>query len=174
MNGLFFRNLVDLDTAFTVLFQAALRDELTGNPSVGRNIFSPEFTDVGISFAAGTSPMVAGQPYGYLLLADFACSSQPRRPRVIGTYPHGCAIVVHPLAGGWYQLHQLQEVADLPAGTYQIALPVGGADLILVDNYGMGYVADIAVVRDDCVDEAGLAGNRPNIQHDFSPAEPVK
>ena len=174
MNALFFKNLIDLDTAFTLLLQATLRDELTGNPSVERNIFSPEFTDVGISFAAGKAPIIAGQPYGYLLLADFACSRQPRRPRVIVTCPQGYAVIVHPLTGGWYQLHQLQEMADISAGVYQIVLPVGGADLILIDNYGMGYVADITVVRDDCANDAGLTCNNPNILCNFSPEEPVK
>jgi uncharacterized protein YkwD len=174
MNALFFKNLVELDTAFTLLLEATLRDELTGNPSVERNIFSPEFTDVGISFTAGNALIVDDQPYVYLFLADFARQRQPQRPRIIGTYPAGHAIVVHPLDGGWYQLHQLQEVAEPPAGTYQITLPAGGADLILIDNYGMGYVADIAVLRDipsNDADEAGYTFNNPNILHNFTPAE---
>jgi hypothetical protein len=78
------------------------------------------------------------------------------------------------LDGGWYQLHQLQEVGEPPAGTYQITLPTGGADLILIDNYGMGYVAGIATLRDtppNDVNDAGYTFNNPNILHNFSPAE---
>jgi hypothetical protein len=177
MNALFFKNLVELDTAFTLLLNATLRDELSGNPSVERNIFSPDFTDVGISFTAGNALIVDDQPYVYLFLADFARHRQPQQPRIIGTYPEGYAIVVHPLDGGWHPLHQLQEVADPPTGTYQITLPVGGADLILIDNYGMGSVADIATFRDvplNDVNEAGYTFNNPNILHNFIPEEPVK
>lgn len=177
INALFFENLIPVEEGLGILVDTMLRDELAGNPAVERNIFNPDFTDVGISFTAGNALIVGDQPYVYLVLADFARHRQPQRPRIIGTYPEGYAIVVHPLDGGWYQLHELQEVADPTAGTYQITLPVGGADLILIDNYGMGYVADIASLRDtfpNYVNEAGYTFNNPNILHNFIPEEPVK
>jgi hypothetical protein len=138
MNALFFENLMPLDQAFDILVDIMLRDELSGNPSVERNIFSPDLTQVGVGFFAESISLLGDQPYVYLLMADFARPVTPQ-PSVIGTYPTDCAVWMQPIqTGGWFPVRAEENQPQLPAGMFQVPLAVGGAHFVLVDKNGLG------------------------------------
>lgn len=150
VNALFFENLISLEKASELLLHAILRDELTGNPSVECNIFSAELTRIGVGFLAGNTLLVEGQPYAYLLVADFARPYlEDSQPCIIGTYPQGYGVILHPLVGkGWFKIEEISTLGFAPAGTFQVPYLAGGVDLILIDNYGMGMVAEIITLFD--------------------------
>ncbi len=161
MLSLFFENFIPIERGFDMIVDAMLRDELTGNPSVERNIFNPDFVEMGAGFFAESVPPLGDQPYVYLLLADFA---RPREARsyVIGTYPLDSSVLMHPRrSGGWFPVREKSNSEQLPAGIFQVALPYGGADFVLVSNYGLGAAVDSATIAN------------PPAGPDFNPFAPV-
>lgn len=61
---------IDPETSLNSLLDNMLRDELNGVPGVSRNIFSPNFSTVGVAYLAG-SGFLSTRPYAYLLVVDF-------------------------------------------------------------------------------------------------------
>lgn len=152
MLGLFFENFIPLERGFEMIMNAVLRDELTGHPSVERNIFNPDFVEMGVSFFAESVPLLGDQPYVYMFLADFA---RPREVRsyVIGSYPLDSSVLMHPLrTGGWFPVRAELNPEQLPAGMFQVELPYGGADFVLVSNYGLGAAVDSATIVEPYTD----------------------
>ena len=159
MNALFFENLISVEDASSLLMDAVLRDELTGSPSVECNIFNPELSQVGIEFLAGNVLLADGLPYAYLMVADFS-SPQPEnaRPAIVGSYPPGYGVILHPLVGGWLRVDEINELSSAPEGVFQVPCFTGGVDLILIDNYGLGFVSDIITLYDETVVQDGVVG----------------
>jgi hypothetical protein len=159
MNAMFFENLIPVAEGLDILVDTILRDELSGNTSVERNIFSPAMTQVGAGFFAESIPLLGDQPYGYLLIADFA-SPQQAQSYVIGSYPEDCSVVMHPLiSGGWFQVRSAEDTPDLPSGIFQIALPPGGADFVIVSNNGLGEAVGYTTVFPQPPAEENIAPN---------------
>ncbi|MDY0185612.1 MAG: CAP domain-containing protein [Desulfuromonadaceae bacterium] len=155
LSALFFENFMPLEESFELIVNSMLRDELTGNPSVERNIFNPDFIEMGAAFYAESTPLLGDQPYVYLLVADFARPLEARA-YAIGTYPLDCSVVMHPLlTGGWFQVRTAPATMQLPVGMFQVVVPHGGADFILVSENGLGapvdYVTVVAPSDHQCV-----------------------
>lgn len=125
---LIFDRYVEYDRAIEALVDNMLRDELVGTAGVWRNIFSPEYTEVGISFFAENLPSLAGQPYVYLLVVDFA---QPiaKKSFVVGIVDTDCRLAVQRLDTGFWDF-----LPQLPQGGFQFALPQGGMRLLAFDE----------------------------------------
>jgi len=125
---LIFDRYVEYDRAIEALVDNMLRDELVGTVGVWRNIFSPEYTEVGISFFAENLPSLAGQPYVYLLVVDFA---QPveQKSFVVGVVDTDCRLAVQQLDTGFWDF-----LPQLPQGGFQFALPQGGVRLLAFDE----------------------------------------
>jgi len=55
-----------------IMVDTLMYDELTGQGEGTRRIFSPAYTELGLSFNAETVPNLGGQPFVYLMVAEFA------------------------------------------------------------------------------------------------------
>ncbi len=132
--ALVFSNPVTLDAAIEALCDNMLRDELTGTPGVARNIFSPNYSEVGLALQAESVALLAGHPYVYLLVVDF---SQPVRPRnfVVGRVEAGTSVVLRSrTTGAW------DEVPLLAGGLFQFPLSGGGEELFYWNTAAPDYV----------------------------------
>ncbi len=121
--ALVFDKFLDTDTALTALFDNMLRDELTGVAGVGRNIFSTSLTEIGIAFMAESVALLAGQPYVYLIVADFGAPLEERF-FVVGQIEAGSRLVMRNLSTGLWS-----EATILPADTFQFQL-LGGEEVL--------------------------------------------
>jgi len=131
MNALFFvNNYIPAADALSLLVDAILRDELTGNPHVGLNIFSPDVTEVGVSFLAESIAELNNNPYVYLLILNFA---QPVEPRyfIVGNVDSGNRLAMKNSYTGFWEA-----LALTPGGLFQIPYPAGGATLTAYDSEG--------------------------------------
>lgn len=126
--ALAFANPVELERAVAAMLDNMLRDELTATAGVPRNIFSPVLSDVGISFFAESLPLLAGKPYVYLLVLDFALPLEPV-PYLVGRVDAGQRLAMNLLSNGFWDALPL-----LPGGSFQLKLPVGGANLVVYDT----------------------------------------
>lgn len=132
--ALVFSNPVALDAALDVMFDNMLRDELNGTPGVVRNIFSPDFSEIGLALNAESVALLDGQPYVYLLVVDF---SQPIEERgfVVGRIDPGTSLVLRSRETGfWY------DVPVLPGNLFQFRLSGLGEDLFYWDTLTEDYV----------------------------------
>lgn len=136
MNALFFENYIALDFSFDLLVDTMLRDELTGNPSVPRNIFSPEMTEMGATLFAESIEALEGQPLVYLLLADFAAPQNSRR-YVIGECDASSVPLIKPFVSGLWSYVPL-----LAPGLFQIPYPEGGAEFLVIIDYELRQISD--------------------------------
>ncbi len=134
MNALFFENYISIDFSFDWLVDTMLRDELLGNPSVPRNIFSPDISEMGASFFAESIESLDGQPFVYLLIADFAAPLTPRR-YVIGECDASSIPLMKPLVEGLWNY-----VPMLRPGLFQIPYPEGGAEFVVIINYELRQI----------------------------------
>lgn len=141
MNALFFENYVALDTAFQALVDAMLRDELTG-ATVERNIFNPDFTELGVSFFAESISLLNDQPYVYLLVADFATPVEPQR-HIIVEYDQNSRLLMRTAVGGTWIYPQ-----TLSSGVAQFICPDVTTELVVVDENGLGVVSRNFVLQD--------------------------
>jgi uncharacterized protein YkwD len=68
-----FKTFIDPNEAADFIFLNLVRDELNPHLTGQKNIFSPSFKDLGISFEAGSMDLGDGIPFnGYLVVMDFA------------------------------------------------------------------------------------------------------
>jgi hypothetical protein len=120
-----------------------LRDELTGNPAVERNILSPDVTEIGVSFLAESIRLLDEQPYVYLLLADFAEPLDQEKTLMV-EYNAGSRLVVRPAGESrWIYPQPLRE------GFAQMNFPAGGGDLIVIGNDGLGELGEYRSIGDN-------------------------
>lgn len=134
LGALVFSNPMALEAAVTILCDNMLRDELSGTPGVARNIFSPEFSEMGVALMAESVPLLAGQPYVYLLVADFSRPTEERR-FAVGRIAPGTSLVLRSRAT-W----QWEEVAILPGNSFQFRLSGLGEELFYWNNAAPDYV----------------------------------
>lgn len=134
LTALVFSNPISLDSAVTALCDNMFRDELSGTPGVSRNIFSPHFSEMGLSLLAESVPLLAGRPYVYLLVVDF---SQPVLTRrfVVGKIDPGTSMVLRSRATGLWE-----EVAVLAGGSFQFTLSGLGEELFYWETSAPNYV----------------------------------
>jgi len=150
MNALFFNNnYVPLDDAFRILVAAMLRDELSGETSVDRNIFSPDVTEIGVTLFAESLEQLDEQPYVYLLLADFAAPVDNHRYAII-THDPDSRVVFHAYEEDYWTFPRL-----LRPGYTQVLFPEGGGDAVLISDDG---VADAGAVH--ALNDLGGTGHR--------------
>ena len=123
-----FVNPVSLEESLDVMVDYMLRDELTGTPGVARNIFSPRLTEMGLSFFAESVEELAGQPYLYLVVADFAAPISPRG------FIIGRVDADHQPARRLFSNGEEAIIPLLPGENFQILYPPGGADVAAVDE----------------------------------------
>ncbi len=116
MAALIFTNPFPVDEAVDVLVDNMLRDELTGTGGQARAIFSPLYTEVGLSFRAETLVGLAGQPYVYLLVANFAQPLQNRTFIMGSVDPRTHLMALNLYSGVWI------DAEILPCGFYQIEI----------------------------------------------------
>lgn len=138
--ALVFNNPVSLDAAVAAICDNMLRDELTGTPGVGRNIFSPDFREVGLALLAESVPLLEGHPYVYLLVADF---SQPTGERcfVVGQVDPNTSLVLRSRATGLWD-----EVVVLPGNCFQFMLSGLGEELFYWAGAAPDYVNTASTV----------------------------
>jgi uncharacterized protein YkwD len=130
----FDKPMATLEAAVTILCDNMLRDELSGTPGVARNIFSPEFSEIGLALLAETVPGMAGQPYAYLLVADFSRPTE-ERPFAVGRIAPGTSLVLRSrLTGQW------EDVAILPGNSFQFRLSGLGEELFYWNTVVPDYV----------------------------------
>ncbi|HIJ89314.1 MAG: CAP domain-containing protein [Desulfobulbaceae bacterium] len=132
LSALVFNNPVAMTAAVEAICDNMLRDELSGTPGVARNIFSPNFSEVGLALLAENVPLLAGQPYVYLMVADF---SQPMEARnfVVGQIATGTKLVLRSRATGLWD-----DVPVLPGNCFQFRLSGLGEELF----YWVGSTPD--------------------------------
>lgn len=136
--ALVFDKYLDSDTALNALFDNMLRDELTGVNGVGRNIFSTSLTEIGIGFLAESVALLAGQPYVYLLVVDFAVPLEARY-FVVGQIDAGSRMVVrNRISGIW------SEAAILPGNTFQVQLSGGGEEFFYWNDLLPDFVSVVS------------------------------
>jgi len=125
---LVFVNPVSLEESLDVMVDYMLRDELTGTPGVARNVFSPRLTEMGLSFLAESVQELAGQPYLYLVVADFA---KPVIPRgfIVGRLDPG-----HMAGQRYFATGEIEMIPLLPGGSFQVPYPQGGCEVGAVDD----------------------------------------
>lgn len=132
INALFFRSFVDFEVAADQLLDRMLRDELTGSASVPRNIFSEDFTEIGIAYYAQTSNLQPDLPYVYLLVLDFGLPVEPRRYVIIDTLAdHRVAMKTFGVSGWTY-------LKPLAPGLNQTQVTGMGAVFIAISDAGLG------------------------------------
>jgi hypothetical protein len=132
INALFFNGFVDFEVAADQLLSRILRDELTGYATGQRNIFSEQFTEVGIAFFAQTASLQPDLPYVYLLVLDFGLPVEPRRYVVIDTVAdHRVAMKKFGISGWTY-------LKPLAPGVNQARVSGMGAVFIAISDAGLG------------------------------------
>lgn len=132
INALFFNNFVDFAFAADQLLDRTLRDELSGNPAVKPNIFSEQYTEVGIAYFAQTAALQPRLPYVYMLVLDFGLPVEMRRHVIIDTgADHRVAMKVFGI-NGWTYLKPLR------SGVSQAQLTDMGAVFIAISDAGLG------------------------------------
>jgi Cysteine-rich secretory protein family len=73
LGALVFQNFIDPMDAAAFIFLNLVRDELDPDRNQAKNIFSPEFRELGITFSAATLDVGERLPvYVYVVVADFA------------------------------------------------------------------------------------------------------
>jgi hypothetical protein len=128
--ALVFSSYIDVKLALDAMLDIMLRDELTGVAGVARNVFSPELTEVGISFFAESIEILEGQPYVYLLALDFATPLEPRS-FLIGAVDPGASVMLQTYFTQFWQAVPLGPGAD-----FQVAFPASGGELVVTDAQG--------------------------------------
>ncbi|MFZ5774001.1 MAG: CAP domain-containing protein [Thermodesulfobacteriota bacterium] len=128
--ALVFTNPFPMDEAVVALLDNLLRDELTATPGAIRKIFSPNYSEAGLALLAESVALLDGQPYVYMLVADFA---QPVAPRhfMVGMAEPGSRITVRNLYTGVWDVLPL-----LPGDAFQYPLSGRGEELTLRDANG--------------------------------------
>ena len=148
MNALFFgNNYVAPDDAFNLLVAALLRDELSG--AVARNIFSPDMTEIGVSFFAETVSQLADHPYVYLLLADVAAPMDGQRYAIIRHDPAGRVVFHHSDDDHWTFPHLVRP------GLTQMHLSGGVGEFVVIDASSQSEVFGVYAM-----DDRGAIDNR--------------
>lgn len=132
--ALIFNNPIALDMALQVMCDNIFRDELSGTPGVARNIFSPNFSEVGLALFAESIALLADQPNVYLLVVDF---SQPVAERhfVIGHIDPGTSLLLYRPTTG-----EAEEVTVLPGDLFQLRLSGRGEELFYWETSTANYV----------------------------------
>ena len=144
---LVFDHYIDYTRAIEALIDNLLRDELLGEPGVVRKVFSADFSEVGMSFFAETIPMLADQPYVYLLVIDFAKPLLPKTFIVGSVDDSNVRLGMQKIATGFWDSLPL-----LPGGEFQVVLPEGGARFVVLNDLGQ-------VLADRTVTESGEIEN---------------
>lgn len=141
LGALVFDSYVDVAMAVDFMVDTMLRDELTGTPGVKRNIFSPQLTEVGISFFAESLPLIEGNPYVYLFALDFAAPLTPVS-YLVGVYDAstGERPMMMPFATGLWDF-----LPVLHPGYFQLPYPEAGAALVLVDEAQRTFSSQVFV-----------------------------
>ena len=124
LGALVFSSFIDVEIALDAMLDVILRDELTGVSDVQRNIFSPQLTEVGVSFFAESIELLDGQPYVYLLVLDFATPIEPEY-FIIGAVDKGDSLAMESSYTGFWEPLPLSS-----EGFFQVSYPVGGATLM--------------------------------------------
>ena len=130
LGALVFSSFIDVKIALDAMLDVMLRDELTGVSGVQRNIFSPDLTEVGISFFAEAVEFLEGQPYVYLLVLDFATPVEPKY-FIIGSIDMESSLAMENSYTGFWE-----PLALFSGGLFQVAYPEGGATLTSSDLDG--------------------------------------
>jgi hypothetical protein len=148
LGALVFQNFIDPIEAAKFVFLNLIRDELDPERNQSKNIFNPDFSELGITFYAATLDVGERLPvYVYLLVADFA------DPVALKAYVIGNAF--KDLNGDGF-LDPDEGVSGLTAiarpygsteggatavtgvlGNYQLQLPTGFVDFLIKDETGI-------------------------------------
>ncbi|MFH1021300.1 MAG: CAP domain-containing protein, partial [Pseudomonadota bacterium] len=132
LSALVFTNPFPMDEAVAALLDNMLRDELTGSAGGARKIFSPNFSEVGLALHAESVALLAGQPYVYMLVADFAQPVTPRR-FVVGVVAAGSGrLIVRNMYTGVRDVLS----ALMPGNAFQYPLSGRGEELVLLGGDG--------------------------------------
>lgn len=130
LGALVFDDFVDIDWAMSAMLDALLRAELLGQAPVEASIFSPEVSEVGITIFAETVDFLAGHPYVYLFIADFASPVEDRSSLLVTLDPHQ-SFVFRVEGEGSINLPQL-----LRPGFAQIPQPEADGEIVVYDAAG--------------------------------------
>ena len=134
IKALFFNNFVELEFALNQLVDSVLIEELTGQPDVQSNIFSPQVTEVGVSFSAQTANLQPDLPYVYLFVLDFAGPLQERRFVIINSVADHRIAMKAIGVSGWRYLQPLRP------GVSQAQVSGLGAVFIAITKAGLGQL----------------------------------
>ncbi|MBU4260889.1 MAG: hypothetical protein KKC76_03280 [Proteobacteria bacterium] len=77
LTALAFSGYLATEDALPIMLDNLLYDELTASPEARRKIFSPVFSEAGLTLLAGSIPLFAGQPHVYMFVADFGLPEDP-------------------------------------------------------------------------------------------------
>ena len=143
MNALFFNNnYVPLDDAFPILVAAMLRDELRGETSVQRNLFSPDVTELGVAFFAESIKQSGALSYVYLLIVDLATPADSHRYAII-THDAVSRVVFHAFSEDYWSFPRL-----LRPGYTQVFFPEGGGDAVVIGDDGLADATAVYTLND--------------------------
>ena len=138
-----FSNYVEIDQAVEYLLNNMLRDELNATGASEINIFSAEYTEVGISFFAESLELGTELNYVYLAVLDFASPEQDRG-FVVAQTAADCTVSLYSFADA-----TLTTLSPLLPGNYQLPLPSHGGIIIARHSdqtlQGWRFVADQSV-----------------------------
>lgn len=126
-----FPNYMDIAQAVEILLQNMLRDELTVDSGVERNIFSVTYSAVGVALKAEMLEQLVGQNYVYLLVVDVA---EPLTPQhwLVGSASAQAQIAYRDnYTGFWTAL------PGLPGGGFQCMVGEQGGELYAFDTEGV-------------------------------------
>jgi hypothetical protein len=114
--ALLFTNPFPVDEAVEALVDNMLRDELTGAGGQARAIFSPLYTETGVTFHAESLPLLAGQPYVYLLVVNYAQPLEKRSYMMGPIAPINRMVAFNHYFGSW------REAEVFPGSYYQVEI----------------------------------------------------
>lgn len=125
-----FSGYISPEFAVKSLLDSLMRDELKNTVGVQRNIFSPHVSEIGFSIKGETIRLLPGQPYVYLLVANFA---QPLESRefIVGMVDVDNGLMIRSLYSSFWRL-----VAIEANGSFQMPYPEGGGDVVALNEAG--------------------------------------
>jgi hypothetical protein len=146
LGALTFQNFIDPMDAAASIFLNLVRDELDPERNQPRNIFSPYFSELGITFSAATLDVGERLPlYVYLVVADFADPVELKAYLIGNVFKDrngdgflgpnegvsGLTAIARPLG----TTEGVEAVTGV-LGNYQVELPTGFVDFLIEDETG--------------------------------------